>query len=75
MPEATAPEALAQAKRVLGMFVAMLGSGIVLESAAVWTGLGITVAGLGLMIWGLAATTRESAGDAAATRRASESAP
>jgi hypothetical protein len=81
MPDPAAPELIARARRVLGMFVAMVGSGIALETAAVRTGLGIMVVGLGLMCWGLAAADRPSwwrgapVSDPAATQRAPESAP
>jgi len=40
MPDPAPPELVSRAKRVIGMFVAMVGSGIALESAAVWTGRG-----------------------------------
>lgn len=82
MPDPTVPDLVSQAKRVVGMFVAMIGSGIVLESAAMWTGIGIMLVGLGLMIWGLAESgpspswdSREPEGDPAAGQRAPESAP
>jgi len=81
MSEPAAPEVVAKAKRVVGMFVAMVGSGIALESAAVWTGMGIMLVGLGLMGWGLAEAADRpswlpgaSAGDQTA-ERAPESAP
>ncbi|MBP1688756.1 MAG: hypothetical protein H6Q33_4899 [Deltaproteobacteria bacterium] len=82
MPDPAPPELVSRAKRVIGMFVAMVGSGIALESAAVWTGTGIMLAGLGLMIWGLAErapttpwVVPEPGGDVSAAPRAPESAP
>lgn len=50
-----APNELAgKAKRVLGMFITMLGSGIILESSAFWAGTLLTLAGLATFVWGLA---------------------
>lgn len=47
-------ELAGKAKRVLGMFITMLGSGVILESPAFWAGTLLTLAGLATFIWGLA---------------------
>jgi hypothetical protein len=39
-------------KRVLGTFVLMIGSGIVLESAVWWPGVILMALGLGTLLWG-----------------------
>lgn len=57
MPDATPPELAGKAKRVVGVFVAMVGSGITLESSAVWTGMVIMLVGVALLVWGLAPAT------------------
>ncbi len=41
--------------RVTGMFVAMVGAGLVLESQALWVGVAVLVLGLGVFGVGLAA--------------------
>jgi len=53
MHESGANEQVGKAKRVMGMFVSMLGSGIILESTAFWTGSLLALAGLATFIWGL----------------------
>jgi hypothetical protein len=39
--------------RVLGFYVFLLGSGLVLESRAVWYGVAIMVVGAGCFAWGI----------------------
>jgi hypothetical protein len=62
------------------MFVAMVGSGIALESSAVRTGVVILLVGVGLMVWGLAEAAptkswvpREPESDGGAAQRTTES--
>lgn len=40
-------------RRVTGFFVFMLGAGLVLESAALWYGVAIMVAGVVCFAWGM----------------------
>ena len=82
MPEVTTPEPVGKAKRVVGMFVAMVGSGIALESSAVWTGTVIMLAGVLTMAWGLveagptgSGVPREPESEAAAAHHTTESTP
>ena len=82
MADPATPELVAKAKRVVGMFVAMLGSGMALESPAVGTGLVIVLVGVGLMVWGLIQVApsrswvaRGQESDPAAASHAPESAP
>ena len=47
-------EITGKVKRVLGIFTLMVGAGIVLESAALWAGTIVMVAGMGTFLWGIA---------------------
>jgi hypothetical protein len=40
-------------RRVAGFFVFMLGAGLVLESPALWYGVGIMVVGAACFAWGM----------------------
>lgn len=42
-------------RRVGGMFLIMIGSGIVLESEALWGGLAVLLGGLAVYLWGFVA--------------------
>lgn len=42
-------------RRVGGMFLIMIGSGIVLESEALWSGLSVLLGGLVVYLWGFMA--------------------
>jgi len=50
-------------RRVTGFFVFMLGAGLVLESAALWYGVAIMVAGVVCFAWGMLSPSGRS-GDA-----------
>ena len=52
---AVRPELADRAKRVVGVFVFMVGAGIVLDSGARWIGTAIMVVGVTAFIWGIAA--------------------
>ncbi len=41
-------------KRVAGVFVVLLGGGVVLESVAPWVGVSLTAIGVALLVWGFA---------------------
>ena len=60
MPEAAPVEFAGKAKRVVGMFVSMLGSGILLESSAFWIGTVIMLAGMATFIRGLAEARQQA---------------
>lgn len=82
MPDAASPELVDKAKRVVGMFVAMVGSGITLESSAVWTGMAIMLVGLAMLVRGLVQATPKTSwpvgkqeSDPAPAARATESQP
>jgi len=78
VPEgAQTTELAGKAKRVVGIFVLMVGAGIVLDSSATWAGTVIMLIGMAFFVWGVAeawprATVtlpeRDSHATAAATR-------
>ncbi len=49
------PELAARAQRVVGVFVSMVGAGIVLDSGVRWVGAAIMLAGVTAFVWGVAA--------------------
>ena len=51
---AQSTELAGKAKRVVGFFVLMVGSGIVLDSSASWPGTAIMMIGMAFFIWGVA---------------------
>ncbi len=54
-------ELAGKAKRVVGFFVFMVGSGIVLDSSAAWMGGLIMLIGALVFIWGVAEASSRSA--------------
>jgi len=53
-------------RRVLGVFILMVGAGIILDSDAVWLGTLGVLAGAALLVWGMiAARPHEAASPAA----------
>jgi hypothetical protein len=55
VPEgAQSTELAGKAKRVVGIFVLMVGAGVVLDSSAAWAGTVIMLIGMAFFIWGVA---------------------
>ena len=52
MPELARQELLGKEKRVLGVFVLMLGAGIVLETSVRWLGAVLLLSGAACLVWG-----------------------
>jgi hypothetical protein len=56
VPDIRPAEIAGKVARGVGLFTAMAGSGIILESTAFWVGAVITLVGMAAFVWGLAET-------------------
>ena len=56
----------AREKRVLGVFVLMIGCGLILDFGCVWCGSTLIGTGMGLMAWGMTQTVPSSVPSTAA---------
>jgi len=54
-------EPVGKAKRVVGIFVLMVGAGIVLDSSAGWVGTVLMLIGIVFFIWGVAEAWQRAA--------------
>jgi len=60
------PDLPGKGKRVVGIFVLMVGAGAILDDRAFWIGTGIMLVGAAAFIWGALETRRPAAAAAPA---------